>query len=267
MYPYELRVSSDKLLALDELRETFDRHRVKAVYIFGSQCEEAVRYLSGEIPHLDEGSDLDVGVLFVEEGKQDFNRKGEIFLALTKFFAPFEIDLVVLNHADAYLICEATKGILLYDRDLEESSAGRTIILRMCLRCKEFLGFLDEIIKDLRVREPSVKDLAYFYLMLQGVVSSSFDLSKQALRFFSGKSAHKFVPCLRFLAEEGVISKETAERMVKVVGVLTNSSNYMDLEKASREVLPMSRDIVKLFGFFTDEIRAALENRKRGVSS
>jgi len=92
-------------------------HRVKVVYLFGSQKEAGISFLSGEVPKIDEKADLDVGVVFEKLPEDAFNAYGEIYADLSLFFGPFNVDLIFLQETDILFQYEAIRGEIVYCDD------------------------------------------------------------------------------------------------------------------------------------------------------
>jgi predicted nucleotidyltransferase len=84
------------------------RYGILAVYLFGSRAEDGKRVLSGEAVSV-AGSDLDVGVVFVDPGFEP-RSLSRLQVDLEEVFAPLNIDLVPLQHVDALFQFEAIDG-------------------------------------------------------------------------------------------------------------------------------------------------------------
>ena len=106
-----------KNLRKEKLAEIFKRYKVKAAYIFGSQKEKGIAFLSGKKIKSEKGSDLDVGVVFEKIPFHTFEIYGQIYAALAELFEPFEVDLVFLQETDIFFQYEAIKGEMVYCAD------------------------------------------------------------------------------------------------------------------------------------------------------
>jgi len=100
-----------------KLAEIFKKYKVKAAYIFGSQKEKGIVFLSGAEIKSEKGSDLDIGVVFGKLPLHTFEIYGEIYASLALLFEPFEVDLVFLQETDIFLQYEAIKGEIVYCAD------------------------------------------------------------------------------------------------------------------------------------------------------
>lgn len=99
------------------LAELFRKHGVKLAYLFGSQKEIGAAFLSGIEKETEEGSDLDIGVVFEELPGKIFYIYGDLYADLSVLFEPFIVDLVFLQETDALFQYEAIKGHLIYCED------------------------------------------------------------------------------------------------------------------------------------------------------
>ncbi len=94
----------------------FNKYGVKLAYVFGSRQAEGIAFLKGEDVFQD-GSDLDIGVVFGKLPEKPFDIYGEIYADLSYFFEPFNIDLVFLQETDPLFQYEAIKGMIVYCED------------------------------------------------------------------------------------------------------------------------------------------------------
>jgi len=102
----------------EELEGILEKYGVKAAYIFGSQKEKGVAFLSGQEPvKADMDSDLDVGVVFANLPSCRIEVYSQLYVALNKFFGPFDVDLVFLQETDIFLQYQAIKGEIVYCAD------------------------------------------------------------------------------------------------------------------------------------------------------
>lgn len=93
----------------EKLSGLFEKYGVKLAYIFGSRKDDGVAFLRGK-NIFQEGSDLDIGVVFERLPENPFDIYGEIYADLSYFFEPFNIDLVFLQETDSLFQYEAIKG-------------------------------------------------------------------------------------------------------------------------------------------------------------
>jgi predicted nucleotidyltransferase len=84
------------------------RHRIVAIYLFGSRADDGLAMLDGA-PGVAAGSDLDVGIVTSGEpsGWRDL---ASIQVAVEDLFAPLRIDLVPLQAVDALFQFRAIDG-------------------------------------------------------------------------------------------------------------------------------------------------------------
>lgn len=102
---------------MEELTALFKRYGVKIAYLFGSQKESGAAFLSGVVEDVEEGSDLDIGLVFETLPKKTFSVYGELYADLCLLFEPFMIDLVFLQETESLLQYEAITGELIYCED------------------------------------------------------------------------------------------------------------------------------------------------------
>src|SRR5690242_7275276 len=79
-----------------------------AVYLFGSRADDGLRLLRGE-DVLQEGSDLDVGIVF-RSFPQDFSVLSRLQVELEDIFEPLRVDVVPLQRVDALFQYSAIEG-------------------------------------------------------------------------------------------------------------------------------------------------------------
>lgn len=92
------------------LAEILKRHGAKAAYLFGSQKEAGITFLNGNPPTVDEGSDLDIGLLFTKLPEDAFEVYGRLYADLSILFEPFAVDLVFLQETDILFQYEVISG-------------------------------------------------------------------------------------------------------------------------------------------------------------
>ncbi len=111
----------------EKLDHLFKKHKVGIAYLFGSQKEAGIVFLSGGAPKIDDEVDLDIGVVFKIFPEDAFEAYGELYADLSFFFEPFAVDLVFLQETDALFQYEAITGELIFSDDelyLEEYEEG-----------------------------------------------------------------------------------------------------------------------------------------------
>lgn len=135
-----------------ELYSLLRKYNIKACYLFGSQREEGERFFDGKKVSTQQGSDLDVGIVM---GEGCYPKKAifdELYLALTLYFEPFEIDLVFLNEKDPLFQYEAIKGFLLYEADPRFTEEYEEMVLKrasdIALKWNQFEQDFLEAIRD-----------------------------------------------------------------------------------------------------------------------
>ena len=86
-------------------------------YLFGSQKDTGRQFLAGSSSKIQNSSDLDVGLLLASASETLYVRYGNLYLELSRVFAPFKIDIVLLNEVHSLLGFEIISGHRLYARD------------------------------------------------------------------------------------------------------------------------------------------------------
>ncbi len=84
------------------------------VYLFGSQAEAGKRYIEGESIVPEQGSDLDVGVVFLDPPASAVPVYGDLYADLSELLEPFRVDLVFLHEVSALFRYEAILGDVVY---------------------------------------------------------------------------------------------------------------------------------------------------------
>lgn len=102
--------SREESMSAINLNEIFTKHGVQLVYLFGSRTGDGAAYQRGE-DVVEEGSDLDVGVVFARLPEKLFAVYGELYAELSMAFPPFAVDLVFLQETDALFQYEAIRGV------------------------------------------------------------------------------------------------------------------------------------------------------------
>lgn len=101
------------------LQDVLRKHRILLAYLFGSQQDEGVEYLSGKKYKAGSRSDLDIGLLLEKFPKDIFNLYGNLYSDLSEVFAPFSIDILFLNEVGPLLRYEIIKAKRIYARNEE----------------------------------------------------------------------------------------------------------------------------------------------------
>ena len=102
---------------MDKLREIFKKRGVLLAYLFGSQKDTGKRFLEGLSYEIGEPSDLDLGLLVAPVPETLYERYGNLYLELSRVFAPFNIDIVLLHEIHSLLKYEIISGYRLYAED------------------------------------------------------------------------------------------------------------------------------------------------------
>jgi predicted nucleotidyltransferase len=101
----------------DELRAVFKKKNVVLAYLFGSNQDVGKQFLEGSSDESGETSDLDVGLLIVPSSQTMFESYGSLYLELSRVFAPFDIDVVLLHEVHSLLRFEIISGHRIYAED------------------------------------------------------------------------------------------------------------------------------------------------------
>lgn len=100
------------------IREAFEdilrKYGVAAAYAFGSNRDAGRAFLAEEHSAFEEGSDLDLGVIFERLPEQPFTIYGELYAGLATLFGPFALDLVFLQETGPLFQYEAIRGERLF---------------------------------------------------------------------------------------------------------------------------------------------------------
>lgn len=94
----------------EKLEDIFRKHGIILTYLFGSQKESGITFLSGDYSMVAEESDLDIGVLFAKLPEDGFKVYGELYADLSLFFEPFAVDLVFLQETNILFQYEVISG-------------------------------------------------------------------------------------------------------------------------------------------------------------
>lgn len=137
---------------MKELSEIFKKYGVKIAYLFGSQKEKGIQFLKGKAIEPDKSSDLDIGVVFEKIPAGYISLYGDIYVDLSEFFSPFNIDLVFLQETDVFLQFEAINGEVIYCEDEEFLDEYEEMVMKkasdLAFKRKEFEKDFLEAIRD-----------------------------------------------------------------------------------------------------------------------
>ena len=127
------------------------RYGVGLVYLFGSQAEAGKRYLDGEAVKPEAGSDLDVGVVFLEPPATAVPVYGDLYAELAGLLEPFEVDLVFLHEVSALFRHQAILGKAAYiaDEGFQEDYEERVLKEAADLGFKKRI-FDEEVLEAIR---------------------------------------------------------------------------------------------------------------------
>ena len=101
----------------DELQAIFKKNGVLLAYLFGSNQDIGRRYLEGSSYKAQESSDLDVGLLIARSSETVYDTYGNLYLKLSRVFAPFDIDIILLHEVHSLLKFEIISGYRIYAED------------------------------------------------------------------------------------------------------------------------------------------------------
>jgi predicted nucleotidyltransferase len=101
-------------MGTEALKKLLRSYQVKIAYLFGSQKEAGIAFLTGEARKMRKRSDLDIGIVFENFPVKPFEVYGELYADLSAIFEPFKIDLVFLQETGVLFQYEAIKGEILY---------------------------------------------------------------------------------------------------------------------------------------------------------
>jgi predicted nucleotidyltransferase len=115
-------------MTADALDDLCRRHRVLALYLFGSRADDGRRRLAGEAVAAS-GSDLDVAVLF-EDSAAPFRRLAALQVALEDVFAPLRVDLLPLQRVDPLVQFAAIDGLRIATLDTTRADRFELDVMR-----------------------------------------------------------------------------------------------------------------------------------------
>ncbi len=121
-----------------------DKYGLLAVYLFGSRANDGLCLLRGE-PVEPEGSDLDIGIVFLQE-EPDLLQLGSIHVELSDAFSPLTIDVVPLNKVDPLFQFRAIDG---HRIDVADTHRADIFELGVMRRAAELLPIQRRLERDL----------------------------------------------------------------------------------------------------------------------
>lgn len=140
-------------LRKETLAEVLKRHNVKIAYLFGSQKESGFAFLNNdESVYIEEGSDLDIGLVFKQLPQNAFEIYGGLYADLSLLFLPFNVDMVFLQETDCLFQYEAIKGEVIYYEDAVFLDNYEELVMKMAsdlsFKKEEFERDFFEAVKD-----------------------------------------------------------------------------------------------------------------------
>jgi hypothetical protein len=114
----------------NELQAIFKKNGVLLAYIFGSNQDSGRRYLEGSSYEAREPSDLDVGILTVPSSGTIYERYGNIYLEISRVFAPFHLDIVLLHEVHSLLKFEIISGYRIYAEDEQFADDYEDVVVK-----------------------------------------------------------------------------------------------------------------------------------------
>jgi len=131
----------DRRKALEDIG---DKYGLLAVYLFGSRADDGLRLLRGESVY-PEGSDLDIGIVFTQNGPGVI-QLGSIQVELSDVFSPLSIDVVPLHRVDPLFQFRAIDGHRIEAADTHRADIFELEVMR---RAAELLPVQRHIERDL----------------------------------------------------------------------------------------------------------------------
>lgn len=136
----------------DSLKQILRKFGVKAAYAFGSNQTAAQAFITGQPVPVEEGSDLDIGLVFSQLPSDAFGTYGALYAELAVLFGPFALDLVFLQETGFLFQYEAICGVRLFlENDLFVDEYEETVLKAasdLAFKKREFERDVLEAIKD-----------------------------------------------------------------------------------------------------------------------
>ncbi len=139
---------------LEAFQRVCREHGLALVYLFGSQAANALRMLHDEEVELrDPLADIDIGVVTVRPLPSDARGRLEMYTSLysdlADFFAPYAVDLVLLEEHHSVFQAEALAGICVFEASPAFRDRYEMSILRRAADFKPFLDrFHQEVLEE-----------------------------------------------------------------------------------------------------------------------
>lgn len=115
----------------DQLRAIACRHKVVALYAFGSRAEEVAAGLRGHaLSSRNSESDVDIGVQPVIGRRLTARERVQLTIELEDLLGVGRVDLVVLPEADPFLALDVIRGEMLYCADPDAQAEDELYVLR-----------------------------------------------------------------------------------------------------------------------------------------
>ena len=118
----------------EKIFKIFQKYNIALAYLFGSQKDNAFRFLNGEKVEINDPlADIDLGIVFtypIEKISERYKLYGEIYNEIEEIFRPFRLDLVFLQECHSVFQMEAIKGICIYSSSDEFRDNYEMMILR-----------------------------------------------------------------------------------------------------------------------------------------
>ncbi len=115
---------------MDELRRIFKKRGVSLAYLFGSLKDTGRQFLEGASYEIREPSDLDIGLLVTPSAGTLYESYGDLYLELSRVFAPFRMDIVFLHEVHSLLKFEIISGYRLYAKDEQFADDYEDIVVK-----------------------------------------------------------------------------------------------------------------------------------------
>lgn len=114
----------------DKLRTVFKKNGVLLAYLFGSNQDIGRRFLEGSSEEIGKESDLDIGLLITPSSQTTYKDYGNLYLELSRIFAPFEVDLVLLHEVHSLLKFEIISGHRIYAEDEQFADGYEELVVK-----------------------------------------------------------------------------------------------------------------------------------------
>jgi len=114
------------------LTQLSDKFSLDIIYAFGSQAQEVVKWVNGEISafRISSLSDIDIGVKPSAGKILSLKEKVHLSISLEDLLAVNRLDLVVLPEADPFLAANIIRGERIFCRDEYTADEYELYILR-----------------------------------------------------------------------------------------------------------------------------------------